>query len=98
MKQEILKKVFVNDDGHKILTVTDLHKKVNAVKHIQEKASTEWIVEHNLNTTGIVAQIFDENGIVIVPENVAIDNSFSVTITFTQEQTGKALVIGNSLP
>jgi hypothetical protein len=94
---EILKKVFVNDDGHRIITSTDLHKKIDSFSHIQKEPSQEWKIKHDLNTTGIVGQVWDNEGIVVIPEEIVIENSYEVTIVFSKKQSGKIILIGNKL-
>lgn len=43
---------------------------------------------HNLDSTCVIIQVFNSNGVMIVPDEVAIDDSNSVSISFNKPQSG----------
>jgi len=63
--------------------------------HTQSSGSVTWTVVHNLGTNDVIVQIFDApQGNVVIPNNIDIVDTNTVSVTFTAAQTGKAVVIG----
>lgn len=54
--------------------------------------SITWTVNHAFGTD-VIVQVFDENGLMIIPENVNTSVSNRVEITFAFAQSGKAVVL-----
>jgi len=67
----------------------------NGYVHTQSGASASWTVTHSLGTVDVIVQITDGGSPekVIVPEEIELTNTNTVTITFPSSQTGKARVI-----
>lgn len=53
-------------------------------------AATTWSIAHNGNTTDFVAQIFDNSGIAILPDQITTIDVNNVQVTFSNAQAGKA--------
>lgn len=61
--------------------------------HTQSTAAAMWTIDHGLNTTGVQVQIFDNQGRVIIPDEITIVNSNQVTVEFGTAFVGRAVVL-----
>lgn len=61
--------------------------------HDQQTASNIWNIEHNLNTTSVQVQVFDENNYVVIPDGIQIMSANTVQVTVSTPVTGRAMVI-----
>lgn len=59
----------------------------------QTTPSTSWSVTHNLNTEDVGVIVYDVASRAIVPDEITITGSNTLTVTFSTAQTGKAVVI-----
>jgi hypothetical protein len=59
----------------------------------QVVATKPWIITHSMGSTDVSIQVFDEANRVIIPEDIAITDSNVVTISFSANQAGKAILI-----
>jgi len=59
-------------------------------------ASATWTINHNLDTTDIIVQFFDDSSPPkqIIPLNVEITSSNTITATFSKAVAGRAIIIG----
>lgn len=56
-------------------------------------ADTEWVVVHNQSSTVFVAQVFDDTGKVIIPDEIETTNASTITVKFNVATAGKVTVI-----
>lgn len=59
--------------------------------HDQSTYSTDWTINHNLNFSDVIYEVYNENGEKIVPDTVYSTNDI-LYITFTEEVRGKCLI------
>jgi len=65
----------------------------NRYLHNQTSDSTSWNVVHNLGEKYVVVQVYDENDYFILPQDIHLDSTSEVTITFVENQKGSAIVL-----
>jgi hypothetical protein len=70
-----------------------LTQELNTYVHLQTEASLSWTIEHNMNSTSVIVQAFDENNRVIIPDEIESTDNNTVTATFTGVFAGRAVVI-----
>ena len=63
--------------------------------HTQGLESTEWIIEHNMNTTNYIFMAYDSNGALMDPSYEPIDNN-SFKVIFTLAKAGKLIVFAET--
>jgi hypothetical protein len=51
-----------------------------------------WVVNHNLNTINPIAQVYDINDYQIIPETLRVTDSNTITVTFSQLESGYVVV------
>jgi hypothetical protein len=51
-------------------------------------------VSHNLGTTAVIVQVYDASGNQEIPQNIAITDANTVTLTFGASFTGSVSVMG----
>lgn len=69
---------------------------MNTFVHDQATGSTMWEIDHNLNTSHLIAQVIGNDGKHIIPDEVQCDFN-KTTIYFSKAQSGRAvLMIGNT--
>jgi hypothetical protein len=56
-------------------------------------ASTEWLIEHDNQTTDVIVQAFDNDNEVIYPESIKVVDDGTVRILFNSTQQGYARII-----
>jgi hypothetical protein len=57
-------------------------------------AQTSVTVSHNLGTTAVIVQVYDASGNQEIPQNIAITDANTVTLTFGASFTGSVSVMG----
>jgi hypothetical protein len=73
-----------------------LVSRAGSYEHVQSTASDTWAITHNLNTDTPVVDCWVLDGGLntkIIPESVVATSVNVVTITFSAEYTGRALVV-----
>lgn len=92
--------VFVNSILYICVSITNglpvwvpLTKELTLYTHTQSLASTEWIINHGLNTTGVQVQVFDNQGRVVIPDEITVTDSNHVTIELNTAFVGRAVVL-----
>ena len=70
-----------------------LTRELTLFTHTQEVASAMWTLNHNLNTTGVQIQVFDNAGRVLIPDEVTVVSSNTVTIELNTPIVGRAVVL-----
>jgi hypothetical protein len=66
---------------------------VSTYLHTQAISSNQWLISHGLNYDKPIVFIYDNNGVVIQPDDVEIVDVNTVTINFSVPVTGKAIVM-----
>lgn len=61
--------------------------------HEQSTASTNWLIQHNQNTRGVIVQFRDHNGYWIYPREIYIDNYNEISAQFSEAVSGTASLI-----
>jgi len=61
-------------------------------RHEQASGDTTWTVTHNLGLKYCSVQVVDENDDEIFADSVSFDSTTQLTLTFSQNQTGVAVV------
>lgn len=70
-----------------------------AYLHTQSSAAATWVVNHALNYQYPAITIWDNNGNVIIPQQIAATDSNNITITFSTSRSGYAHVsVGGGMP
>jgi hypothetical protein len=60
--------------------------------------STTWTINHNLNTRYVIVQTFDSNHNQLLPQDITLTNTNTVTATFSAAEAGYAVVtVGGAL-
>jgi len=62
-------------------------------RHEQDAGSTSWVITHSLGKQYCNVQVIDGTDNEIIPDDISFDSSSQLTITFSQNQTGKAIII-----
>lgn len=80
---------FFKGDGSQLTNLTI--SQTATVKQIFTNQST-WVVNHNLDTENPIAQVYDANDFQIIPETLRVNNSNTITVTFSQLESGYVVV------
>lgn len=78
-------------------TWVPLTNELDTVIYTQNAGSVSWVIEHNLNTTTPLVQIYDANHTMVYPDSVEVTSNNSVTVTFITPQSGRAVVFHGSI-
>lgn len=70
-----------------------LTQEFNTYIHNQDTASATWTINHDMNNTGVMVQCFDGSNKVIIPDEIESTDNNTVTVTFTNPEVGKAIVL-----
>lgn len=65
----------------------------NGYAHVQDDAATTWTVVHNRGTFKYVAQVFDEDAYVIMPNSIQTIDSNTIEIKFNTACAGHASIL-----
>lgn len=91
---------FVNSILYICVSVTNslpvwvpLTREITVYQYSQATASTSWAITHNLNTTSVNVQIYDSLSNVIIPDGIQVTGPNTVTVTFTGQTTGSAVIV-----
>lgn len=61
--------------------------------HIQDTASALWTINHALNSVGVQVQVFDGQGRVLIPDEITVVDSNTVTVKLGTGIVGSAVVL-----
>ena len=76
-----------------------LTNKIDTYQHTESVASTTWTIEHKLNTTAPLVQVYDISGSMILPDSVTATDESTITITFSVAISGSAIIMeGEKMP
>lgn len=91
---------FVNKVLYICVSVTDslpvwvpLTRELTMYTHSQSAASTTWTIPHELNTTGIQVQVFDDSDKLIIPDDVIVSTANEAIVEFNVPVRGRAVVL-----
>ena len=74
-----------------------LTRRITTYVHVQDTVSSSWSVNHNLNTTNPLVQVWDSNNQLVIPDNVEIIDNNNLQVTFTQGVIGRVIVMMGTL-
>jgi len=75
----------------------NLVNELSMYRHDQKVGALEWTVNHNLNTNINVVQVYDANGLQVVPDAINSSVLNQTTISFSYPMTGTALISSGDL-
>lgn len=70
-----------------------LTKEITAYTHIQNTSASVWNISHNLNTSNVSVTVYDSSNRVVMPNEVTINSSSSITVDFGTAAQGKVVVL-----
>lgn len=74
-----------------------LTREITLFNHAQNTSASTWTINHNLNTTSVVVQVFNDLDEVIVPNTITIASNSQVVVTFAGTATGRAVLLSGSV-
>ena len=70
-----------------------------AYRHTQSSGTTTWTISHNLDYQYPAVTVYDGNDDVIIPQRIRATNANTLTLTFTEAESGYAHAsVGGGLP
>jgi hypothetical protein len=72
-------------------------REIDMFSYSQTTSSSSWTINHNLNTTGLIVQIFNDSNEVIIPDTITILSNSQVVVTFAGTTTGRAVLLSGSI-
>lgn len=66
---------------------------ITAYTHSQPTVAQVWTVNHNLNTTSVNIQVYDNLNVTIIPNEVLTNDMNTATISFNTAVAGRAVVV-----
>jgi hypothetical protein len=70
-----------------------LTNEITAYTHTQTEVSQTWSVVHNLNTTSVNIQVYDNLSRVVIPAEIETNDMNTATISFNTASAGRAVVV-----
>jgi len=80
---------YFKGDGSQLTNITIAQ--AATVKQNFTNQST-WVVTHNLNTVNPIAQVYDANDYQIIPQTLRVTDANTITVTFSQQESGYVVV------
>ena len=80
---------YFSGDGSQLTNITV--DQSATIKQTFTNQST-WVVTHNLNTVNPIAQVYDVNDYQIIPQTLRVTNANTITVTFSQQESGYVVV------
>jgi hypothetical protein len=80
---------YFKGDGSQLTNITV--DQAATVKQNFTNQST-WVVTHNLNTINPIAQVYDVNDYQVIPQTLRVTNANTITVTFSQQESGYVVV------
>lgn len=72
-----------------------MSQELSEYRHTQAPASASWVIEHNLNTSTPVVQVYVD-GQIVTPDEIIIIDPNTINVTFLQPQLGTATLLSGS--
>lgn len=76
-----------------VATWIPITNEITAYTHIQANASTQWIVNHDLQEGTPVVQVYDTDNEMVIPVEITPTTPNTVTIDFNVAVAGRAIVL-----
>ena len=70
-----------------------LTREITAYTHVQGTSASTWSITHNLNTTSVNVQIYDNLNKVIIPDSIETVSANAVEVLFNTSQAGRAVIV-----
>ena len=70
-----------------------LTRELTLYTHSQSLASDFWTINHDLNSTGVQIQVFDNAGRVLIPDEITIVDNNTATVELNTAIVGRAVVL-----
>jgi hypothetical protein len=70
-----------------------LIKVAESYVHIQDTVATTWTITHNLETTNVLVQVYDNAGNKFIPDAITVVDNNTVQVDVNPSTAGKALII-----
>lgn len=70
---------------------------ISLAVHVQDVAATTWTFNHDLNTTFVIAMVYDGNNQMVIPDEITIVNAGTVTASFGVPAAGKMVLVSGNL-
>jgi hypothetical protein len=70
-----------------------LTNEITAYTHTQAEVSQSWAVVHNLNTTSVNIQVYDNLNRVVIPSEIETNDMNTATVSFNTASAGRAVVV-----
>ncbi len=74
-----------------------LTREITAYTHSQESSSSVWSITHNLNTTSVSIQVFDQTNKVIIPDEIQTTGPNTAVVTLGTSIPGRAVVLSGHI-
>lgn len=81
-----------NNPNSSLVWIQCLQEKTAHV-HIQSEAASQWDIQHNMNTTRVVVQVYDMNGSVIGVDSIEATSNDVTTVKLTDALIGYAVIL-----
>lgn len=79
--------------GNNLPVWVPMTREITAYTYTQDTVSQTWTISHNLNTTSVNVQIFDDQARVVIPNEIEVLNPNQVQVSFGAQFAGKAVVL-----
>ena len=70
-----------------------LTQEINTYRHVQNTAALEWNIAHDLNVNTPIIQVYDANGVQILPDEIDASDPNTAVVKFSMPTAGIALVM-----
>lgn len=70
-----------------------LTQTLNTVLHVQNSATDTWTIPHQLESSHVIVQVFDQDNKVIIPDEINCSTVNSTVITFNESVAGRAVLM-----
>lgn len=86
----------VSQDASAIPFWFPLTQQLTMVKYHHTAASKTWLVEHNMNNSTPIVQVYDATGEIVMPDKIRPVDEDSLMIEFGSYMTGSAVIISGN--
>ena len=70
-----------------------LTQQMNTVRYDQQTPALEWTIQHNLGTNMPIVQVYDAEGLMIIPEDIDCSSVDTTLIVFGTPTAGSAILL-----
>lgn len=68
-------------------------REITAYTHTESSPKYQWDISHNLNTTSTNVQLFDDQGRVVIPDEIEVVSANQIAVKFNVQFAGRAVVL-----